>query len=196
MDKFLKVERLPIGKQGQIGRHLMSQHEMHLLLTGKVVIEEKLNGKTVGTMQRPGHTIYGEYLALKHSIVYDALPAWIVAFDVYDHNAGRFLDRKAKLQVLETVGVPCVPLIYEGEIKTVDELIALLDRQSAFSTKSRIEGIVIKNYPIQLMGKVVSYEFLTGIEKHWTKSAIVRNKFRSPSTASPLALSLIGWNNA
>ena len=186
---YQKIDRLPIGLQGKIGRSIMDEAKMQRLLSGIVEIEEKLDGKTVGTSFLPEHVIYGEYLKYRHSVKYDQLPAWIIGFDVLDLNTGRLLEREEKTRLFRNIGLPCVPLLFKGRIKSQQELTAFLERKSAFSTTEKIEGIVIKNYDAQLFGKIVSYEFITGIEKHWTKQQIILNQLRQKLVVPSLAMS-------
>jgi len=167
----------------------MDEAKMQRLLSGIVEIEEKLDGKTVGTSFLPEHVIYGEYLKYRHSVKYDQLPAWIIGFDVLDLNTGRLLEREEKTRLFRNIGLPCVPLLFKGRIKSQQELTAFLERKSAFSTTEKIEGIVIKNYDAQLFGKIVSYEFITGIEKHWTKQQIILNQLRQKLVVPSLAMS-------
>ena len=193
---YQKIDRLPIGLQGKIGRSIMDEAKMQRLLSGIVEIEEKLDGKTVGTSFLPEHVIYGEYLKYRHSVKYDQLPAWIIGFDVLDLNTGRLLEREEKTRLFRNIGLPCVPLLFKGRIKSQQELTAFLERKSAFSTTEKIEGIVIKNYDAQLFGKIVSYEFITGIEKHWTKQQIILNQLRQKLVVPSLAMSTELWTQA
>jgi len=191
---FPKIYRIPVGKQSLIGRHIMSEEEVERLLSDPVVIEEKLDGKTVGTAIIEGYIIYGEFLKWKHSIYYDRLPSWIVAFDVLELKMRRFLSRREKEEFLSQYGIPVAPLICEAEITRKEDLIGFLDRQSEFSTRSKIEGVVVKNYRKQIMGKIVSYEFLTGIEKHWTKKKREMNRLDlSIPRPADLTFTLEGW---
>jgi ATP-dependent RNA circularization protein (DNA/RNA ligase family) len=174
----------------------MDEVRMQKLLFGTDEIEEKLDGKTVGTGFLPGYVIYGEYLKYRHSVKYDKLPAWIIGFDVLDLNTGRLLEREEKTKLFQNLGLPCVPLLFKGRIQSPQELTAFLERKSAFSTTEKIEGVVIKNYGAQLFGKIVSYEFITGIEKHWTKQQITLNQLGQKPFASPLAMSTDLWTQA
>jgi ATP-dependent RNA circularization protein (DNA/RNA ligase family) len=174
----------------------MDEAKMQRLLSGTVEIEEKLDGKTIGTSFLPGHVIYGEYLKYRHSVKYDKLPAWIIGFDVLDLNTGRLLKREEKTRLFRSIGLPCVPLLFRGRIKSQQELTAFLERKSVFSTTEKIEGVVIKNYDAQLFGKIVSYEFITGIEKHWTKQQIILNQLRQKPVVSSLAMSTELWTQA
>jgi len=118
---------------------------------------------------------------------------------VLDTTTGRFLSREGKERVLEEARIPIVPLIYKGRVATKEDLLAFLEVPSAFSTKLFIEGIVVKNYKAQLMGKIVTYEFLTGLEKepHWLKRKREMNRVTLiPFFVSSVAMSLEGWEYA
>jgi hypothetical protein len=39
--------------------------------------------------------LFGEWLAARHTMPYDCLPDWFLAFDVLDSHAQRFLSRQA-----------------------------------------------------------------------------------------------------
>ena len=194
---FPKIKRIPVGRQGLIGRRVMSEEEAVKLLSDPLVIEEKLDGKTVGTAIIEGYVVYGEFLKWKHSILYDRLPGWIVAFDVLDLEKGLFLDRKEKERFLNRYRIPAAPLIYEGEIRSKEELVRFLNRRSKFSARSKIEGVVVKNYRRQIMGKIVSYEFLTGMEKHWTEKKREMNRLNlSLPRPAEIAFTLECWEYA
>jgi len=196
VQNYQKIDRLPIGLQGKIGRNIMDEAKMQRLLSGTVEIEEKLDGKTIGTSFLPKYVIYAEYLKYRHSVKYDKLPAWIIGFDMLDLNTGRLLEREEKTRLFRNIGLPCVPLLFKGRIKSQQELTAFLERKSVFSTTEKIEGIVIKNYDAQLFGKIVSYEFITGIEKHWTKQQIILNQLRQKLVVPSLAMSTELWTQA
>jgi ATP-dependent RNA circularization protein (DNA/RNA ligase family) len=195
--KFPEVFRIPVGKQGLIGRHVMSEADVNRLLSDEVVIEEKLDGKTLGTAFIEGYIIYGEFLKWKHSIRYDKLPSWIVGFDVLDLKTKSFLNRERKESILTEFSIPIAPLIFKGRVKSKEDLTKFLKRNSAFSTNSNIEGIVVKNYSKQIMGKIVTYEFITGIEKHWMKQKREMNRLDVLSLkASDLAMNPYYWEYA
>ena len=40
--------------------------------------------------------LYGEWLCARHTVAYDKLPDWFVAFDIFDVPAGRFLSRRVQ----------------------------------------------------------------------------------------------------
>lgn len=46
-------------------------------------------------LPHPGtrYILYGEWCAARHTVTYDALPDWFLAYDVYDTKEGRFFSR-------------------------------------------------------------------------------------------------------
>ena len=55
--------------------------------------------------------IYGEWLAARHSIPYQKLPGYFVAFDIYCKVAGGFFSRKRFHFTLKDTQIPVVPII-------------------------------------------------------------------------------------
>lgn len=72
--------------------------------------------------------LYGEWLAVKHTVFYDRLPHWFTEFDVFDRERAVFLSTVARRSFLARAGFVCsVPVLYEGDAPaTVDKLAALV----------------------------------------------------------------------
>lgn len=101
----------------------------------------------------------GEYLQRpKHNkICYDRIPRnHIALFDVF--NDGKYLGPLELQSEAIKIEVDCVPVLYQGIIRSEQEVRDLLDRES-FLGGSKIEGVVIKNYANGLIGKLVNDEF-------------------------------------
>ena len=60
--------------------------------------------------------LFGEWLYAKHSVHYRNLPHYF-EFDIYDKQAGSFLDLKTRLTMLECTGIRPVPVIHQGALK-------------------------------------------------------------------------------
>jgi hypothetical protein len=75
--------------------------------------------------------LYGEWLFAKHTVFYDELPHYFMEFDILDTRSGLFLDTARRRALLG--GLPVVPVrvLFEGELRSLRELRALLGR-SAF----------------------------------------------------------------
>jgi ATP-dependent RNA circularization protein (DNA/RNA ligase family) len=112
-----------------------------------------------------------------HSIYYDALPDWFIAYDVWSLKQKRFLDEEQQAKILDPIGIKRVPVLYVDKL-TKEDIPKLVDNtKSAFSTTQNMEGCVVKDYQNQQMLKYVSREFLEEVfddSGHWTSRREVK----------------------
>lgn len=87
-------------------------------------------------------SVYGEWMLQIHGMIYDSLPDWFLAYDVYDYEVKKFLDPKIAIESLIESGFSVVPNLQIG-IKSYEELEELTKEKSLFSSSAR-EGIYIK----------------------------------------------------
>lgn len=124
-----------------------------------------------------GWTYRGEYLQKsKHNaLAYDRIPEkHVILFDI---NTGHeeYISREEKHQEAERLGLEFVPVIFEGKVENVEDVVAMLDRTSILGGQ-KIEGMVFKNYARfgrdkkALMGKYVSEGFKEVHKKTWGES--------------------------
>ena len=120
--------------------------------------------------------VYGELMRCVHTINYDSLPDWFLVFDIFDLKENKFMEWYKVEQICRDVGLHTVPLLYKGKIESKDQLLGMVPRESAFGDIA--EGIVVKNYRQQVMGKYVKAEFLKSIDTSgfWKNKKIVLNK--------------------
>lgn len=121
-----------------------------------------------------GWTYRAEYLmSPKHNVLcYERIPAnHLIIFDIntgYEH----YLPYQEKKEEAERLGLECVPLLYEGKVKSADDLVKFLELDSILG-KCKIEGVVCKNYKRfgrdgkALLGKHVSEKFKEKHNKDW-----------------------------
>jgi hypothetical protein len=86
--------------------------------------------------------LYGEWLLVRHSVAYDALPGPLVGIDVFDREAGVFLDPPGRDAVLHAAGVPVPPRIFAGTVDSLPSITEMVGR-SAFGS-ARAEGLIIR----------------------------------------------------
>jgi hypothetical protein len=74
------------------------------------------NTHAAGLWDRLGsrYVLYGEWLYAKHTIFYDALPAYLLEFDAYDAEAELFLSTARRRELLAGLAVESVPVVWEG----------------------------------------------------------------------------------
>jgi len=85
--------------------------------------------ETLGTR----YILYGEWLYAKHTVFYDALPHYLMEFDILDTETGDFLSTDRRHAMLAGGPVVSVPVVYTGAIKSAKELSALV-RPSLYKT--------------------------------------------------------------
>ena len=153
MKRYPKIYRIGIPTHRRRGKNYLLTDEVDNLLTGSVVIEEKLDGKLV-ELEAEGYVIFKEDLKRRHTVAYMDLPTWEVGLDVWDPAQERFLNLDDKQVVFQALGISVAPILYTGTIRSLGQVFDFLGIESAFGA-SRIEGIVIKNYAKGVFGKVV-----------------------------------------
>jgi ATP-dependent RNA circularization protein (DNA/RNA ligase family) len=126
----------------------------------------------------PGHLIYGEWCWAQHTIYYDKLPDYFLAFDVIRTPNMHWLDPEERFEFCIKYGFEQVPLIAYDYFNRID-LHRLIPGPSAFGEFA--EGIVVKRYRKgeYLRGKIVKPEFMKTLDEedeHWTKRKLVINK--------------------
>ncbi len=86
--------------------------------------------------------LYGEWLRRRHAVPYLRLPADLVAVDVLDRSAQRFLGVDDRDRLLARIGVPGPPKRFREALRSLERLDSLFGR-SAFAD-ARAEGLVIR----------------------------------------------------
>jgi len=121
--------------------------------------------------------LFGEWMALKHSIHYTALPAPFIAFDIFDLKAGRFVSAARRDAMLEGTGIPVVPNVQRGGEITREKLIEIVQTRKSSFYDGPAEGVYLRvdseEYN-EARCKIVRSNFLQS-DDHWTKAAPVKN---------------------
>jgi RNA ligase len=74
------------------------------------------------------YLLYGEWLCVKHTIFYDALPHYFLEFDVLEMDDGTFLSTDARRKVLTGLPLVSAPVLYSGAVRTDGDIAALVGR--------------------------------------------------------------------
>ncbi|KAI0789376.1 ATP dependent DNA ligase [Abortiporus biennis] len=128
------------------------------------------------------YILYGEWMAATHSVSYNALPDWFLAFDLFDRGTQSFVDRERLEKLVEGTGIHLVPLLrhYDtGDMVTEEELKEMIQQKSNL-TDGRLEGVYVKvegGGKVLTRGKVVRGDFIAGNE-HWTRGMINWNELK------------------
>jgi ATP-dependent RNA circularization protein (DNA/RNA ligase family) len=126
-----------------------------------------------------GKTLFGEWLYARHSITYDALPDFFLAFDVLDRESGLFLTVAERTAICEAAGIAVAPLLFSGVLGTEAKLRGLLLR-SRFGPE-RAEGLYVRleeGGKLVLRAKLVREGWAPADERHWSQRPLERNRLK------------------
>lgn len=125
----------------------------------------------------PGvHILYGEWVYSKHSIHYNNLPGYFIAFDLFDIPTGKFASRNKLEELLAKTSIPLIRLVTKGKFKSMDQIVKLVDSKSAYYD-GKLEGIYIRvcdEFNTLKRAKIVRSDFICG-DTHWSKSKCTEN---------------------
>jgi hypothetical protein len=103
----------------------------------------------------PGTIVYGELMFVCHKASYNKLPDWFLVFDVW--NTKQYTPWSDTAALCSLLGLCTVPVISVGNFE-LHNLYGKIPYSSGYG-KYPAEGIVVKNYARQLMGKIVKPSF-------------------------------------
>jgi len=88
--------------------------------------------------------VYGEFLVAQHGLEYDNLPDWFMAFDLYDYKNQKFIASHIARNMLLEANFTVVPQLFFGKVESFEQLEALANAESEFTTKGPREGVYVK----------------------------------------------------
>jgi hypothetical protein len=121
--------------------------------------------------------LFGEWCFAVHSVRYDRLPDWFLAFDVYDCEAARFWSSSRRNELAQSADIAVVPQIERGSFAW-PEVYAMLDHPSGVSSGS-MEGVYLRAEDdrwLHSRAKLVAPDFLAGMATHWAARMLERNR--------------------
>jgi ATP-dependent RNA circularization protein (DNA/RNA ligase family) len=130
---------------------------------------------------RPDLMLFGEWCFAHHSVAYQKLPDWFLAFDIYDRSKERFWSVDRRDRWIIDCGLSLVPRLARGRF-TLDKLLTLANR-SRLGAES-MEGIYLRrdgNDWLEARAKIVRPEFVESIGRHWSELPLEKNSLASPS---------------
>lgn len=84
------------------------------------------------------YVMYGEWMYAKHTVFYDALPAYFMEFDIYDRERDIYLDTPSRRALTSRMPVCSVPVLKEGSFRRKEEITQLIGH-SLYKTDESIE---------------------------------------------------------
>lgn len=83
------------------------------------------------------YIMYGEWMYAKHTVFYDALPNYFMEFDIYDREAGIFLDTPSRKKLTCRMPVSSVPVLAAGVFEQKEDLLKLLGHSRYITDRQR-----------------------------------------------------------
>lgn len=124
----------------------------------------------------PNLMLFGEWCYAVHSVRYDRLPDWFLAFDVFDRDLGVFWSVDRRDEFAKGLGIQVVPELTRGKLG-IEALEPLLDHSRLSSGTA--EGIYVRkelNGVLAARAKLVRAEFVQAIGEHWTRRHLELNQ--------------------
>ena len=95
------------------------------------------------------YSVYGEWMIQQHGLVYDYLPSWFIAYDIYNYEKEKYVDSKLADETLRSCGFEVVPLSFYGKNDiepqiTYKFLEEIANEKTRFAQNKKREGIVVK----------------------------------------------------
>ena len=123
-----------------------------------------------------GLMLFGEWCFARHSVPYDALPDWFLAFDIFEIQSRCFWSVERRNQWLQGRDIAPIPEVSRGRFQK-NQIPPLLGP----STLGRVpmEGIYLRRERagnLEARAKVVSITFKQQIEEHWTRRPVTPNQ--------------------
>ena len=125
------------------------------------------------------HTIlFGEWLFAKHSILYDRLPDYFIAFDLYDKRSKVYYHRNILEKKVQNTNIVLVREIYNGTLPNRKQLLNMINTPSEYTTQSKLEGIYLKVHEdkyVRSRCKLIRNDFIAG-NQHWSRHNLQQNQ--------------------
>lgn len=124
--------------------------------------------------------IFGEWCAVVHTVAYDALPDWLLIFDVYDRRREGFWHESERNLLAESIGLQSVPVLEAGHFELDD----LRDRMGPSRLGAPLmEGLFLRRRNRAMdRAKLVDPSFVQAIGEHWRRRPARRNRLSTSAT--------------
>lgn len=131
------------------------------------ILEDGLSG---------GLMLFAEWCYARHTVPYDALPDWVLGFDIFELGLRRFWSVDRRNTWLRERSLFSVPEVKRGKVQ-LKQLKSLLTASAVGHVP--MEGIYLRRDSSEWLlsrAKVVSAVFKQQIEEHWTRRSVVPNQ--------------------
>jgi ATP-dependent RNA circularization protein (DNA/RNA ligase family) len=129
--------------------------------------------------------LFGEWCYARHTVSYNRLPDWFVAFDIFDRTAERFLSVDRRDRLAARMDLSTAPQLTTGrfDLCSVQRLLG----DSRFGD-GPAEGIYFRHDHEEFLvgrAKLVRAEFIQAIGEHWQRRQLTLNRIAGRSVGAP-----------
>jgi ATP-dependent RNA circularization protein (DNA/RNA ligase family) len=125
--------------------------------------------------------LFGEWCAARHSVAYDRLPDWFIAFDVYDLTLQRFWSARRRNKWAAKLNIFVVPTLASQRM-TLGEIERMVASHTSRFGTTPMEGVIIRRDGtdfLEARAKLVRPNFTQTIGEHWRSRRIEWNALMS-----------------
>jgi ATP-dependent RNA circularization protein (DNA/RNA ligase family) len=118
--------------------------------------------------------LFGEWCAVRHTVPYDALPDWLLVFDVYDRREEDFWSFEERDLLADSLQLSLVPRLGTGrfDLVALEQLLGVSRLGHA-----PMEGLVLRHdHRPRDRAKLVSADFAQEIDDHWRSRPTESNR--------------------
>jgi len=130
--------------------------------------------------------LFGEWCTARHTVAYEELPDWFIAFDIYDREEDFFWTTERRDELAALLEIPVVPKLFQGHA-SLDEIKVLVLNEASRLGTSQLEGVVVRQQSQERLldrAKLVHPEFTQAITDHWKNRRIEWNRLAAPIPAN------------
>jgi hypothetical protein len=140
------------------------------------------------------YIMYGEWMFLKHTVYYDMLPHYFMEFDILDTQEGTYLDgegkehqgswlsTKRRRKMIDIFPICQVQVLFEGELDSLDQLTAMVNRSNFKSLgwrMSLIEECATRSLDAnQVLAQTDQSDLMEGLYIKVEEDGVVKERYK------------------
>lgn len=182
-----KLDGANVGIRFRDGGEPVTQSRGHILTGGAgeaqfgllktwVSVHRDVLYRALGTR----YILYGEWLYAKHTVFYDALPHYLMEFDLFDCETGEYLSTEARRERLAGAPVVSVPVVFTGTVRRLKELTALV-KPSLYKTMHWRQSLAAAQAATGARfgaSETDDSDLSEGLYIKWEENGVVRGRYK------------------
>ncbi len=126
------------------------------------------------------YILYGEWLYAKHTVFYDALPHYLLEFDVFDRDTGEYLSTNGRRELLTGAPVVSVPVVFAGTVRRLKDLTAMV-KPSLYKTAHWRQSLALAQEATGARfgrSETDDSDLSEGLYVKWEENGVVRGRYK------------------